>query len=138
MENCLFCKIANGEIPSHTLYEDEHTLAFLDINPVHPGHALVIPKIHSANIFDIDAPSWTRVCETVRRIAQPIEKATGASGINVMMNNRDTAGQVIDHTHVHVIPRHRGDGLRLWPQKPYARGAAENIAEKIRENMEKA
>ncbi|HET8581378.1 MAG TPA: HIT family protein [Candidatus Paceibacterota bacterium] len=137
MPECLFCKIAKGELPSFTIYEDERTLAFLDINPVNPGHTLVIPKAHATNIFDISADDWAAVCETVRAIAGPIERALGASGVNLMMNNRETAGQVIDHPHVHIIPRQKGDGLHLWPQHQYADGEAASVQANILHEVQK-
>ena len=131
MPECLFCKIAAGALPAFTVYEDAQTLAFLDINPVHPGHTLVVPKRHATNIFDIAPDDWAAVCETARRLAGAIEHAMGASGINLMMNNREHAGQVIDHPHLHLIPRHQGDGLHLWPQHPYPDGEAAAVQEKI-------
>ncbi|OGG53369.1 HIT family hydrolase [Candidatus Kaiserbacteria bacterium RIFCSPHIGHO2_01_FULL_53_29] len=132
MSDCLFCKIIRGEIPSFKVYEDEKTLAFLDISPVNPGHTLVIPKNHSKNIFDISEEDWVSVGKAVRTLASAVEKAVGADGININMNNRPDAGQLVDHTHVHLIPRKKGDGLKLWPQKPYPEGEAESIVEKIR------
>lgn len=135
MPDCLFCKIVRGELPSFKVYEDGETLAFLDIHPVNPGHALVIPKEHAANIFEISAESWSRVQETAREVAIALEKATGADGVNVMMNNREHAGQVVDHAHVHLIPRFKGDGLKLWPHKEYKEGEVENVAEKIRSEL---
>ena len=131
MNDCLFCKIVAGEIPSYKVYEDDATFAFLDISPVHEGHTLIVPKKHATTIFDIDSASWAAVTETVRMLAGPIEQAMQASGVNIMMNNRDTAGQVIDHVHVHIIPRFKGDGLHLWPQHPYAEGAAETTRQMI-------
>lgn len=130
--SCLFCKIVAGEIPSFKVYEDEHTLAFLDIHPVAKGHTLVIPKEHATNIFDIAAPSWAHVAETARVVAKQMEAALDFGGVNLAMNNRDIAGQVIDHPHVHLIPRFTGDGLRQWPHGKYDEGEAEGIAEKIR------
>ncbi len=108
------------------------TLAFLDIHPVNPGHVLVIPKTHSANLFEISAKDWASVQETVRRIAVALEKAVEADGVNLMMNNREHAGQVVDHAHVHLIPRFKGDGLKLWPHKEYKEGEAAEIVEKIK------
>jgi histidine triad (HIT) family protein len=132
MPDCVFCKIVRGELPSYKVYEDEKTLAFLDIHPVSPGHVLVIPKVHAANLFEISAEDWASVQETVRKIAAVLEKATGADGVNLMMNNRKHAGQVVDHAHVHLIPRFKGDGLKLWPHKEYKEGEAVSVAEKIK------
>ncbi len=130
--DCIFCKIIAGEIPSYKVYEDDKTLAFLDIRPVNPGHTLVIPKAHAKNIFDVSPEDWAAVTESARIIAAAIEKGVNADGVNVMMNNREHAGQLVDHAHVHLIPRFKGDGLKLWPQKPYPEGEAESTAEKIR------
>lgn len=130
--DCLFCKIVAGEIPSHKVYEDDATLAFLDISPVNAGHTLVVPKRHSQNIFDIESADWSNVCEAVRKVAILLEHGLKADGVNLMMNNREHAGQLIDHSHMHVIPRFRGDGLRHWPQRKYAAGEAEEALAKIR------
>lgn len=130
--DCVFCKIVRGELPSHKVYEDDKTLAFLDINPVNPGHTLVIPKAaDTRNIFDVSAADWAATTETARKVAHAVEKATGADGVNIVMNNRSNAGQVIDHPHIHVIPRYKGDGLAHWPHKKYAEGEAEALKEKI-------
>jgi len=132
MADCIFCKIVRGELPSYKVYEDEHTMAFLDINPVNAGHTLVVPKNHSTNIFDIAPEDWAAVSETVRKLSGPIEKAVVADGVNIAMNNREHAGQVVGHPHVHIIPRHKSDGFKLMPQKKYAEGEAEPVAAKIR------
>lgn len=132
MSDCVFCKIIRGELPSYKVYEDDTTLAFLDIHPVSPGHTLVAPKRHSHNIFDIAPEDWLAVSETVRALAIAIEKALAADGVNIAMNNREHAGQVVDHPHVHIIPRFKGDGLKLMPQRTYSDGEAEPVAEKIR------
>lgn len=130
--DCIFCKIIRGELPSFKVYEDEKTIAFLDIRPVNAGHTLVAPKSHSHNIFDISPEDWAATAETVRRLAIAIEKALAADGVNIAMNNREHAGQVVDHPHVHIIPRFKGDGLKLMPQRSYKGGEAEASAEKIR------
>lgn len=132
MDTCLFCKIVRKEIPAHIVYENNETIAFLDIHPVSRGHTLVIPKHHSTNIFDIPSDDWAHVCESVRMLAARIESGLSADGINLMMNNREHAGQVVDHPHVHLIPRYKGDGLQHWPQGSYKDGEAESVAVAIR------
>lgn len=129
---CIFCKIIKGELPSHKVYEDEKTVAFLDIKPVNAGHTLVAPKAHSHNIFDIAAEDWSAAADVVRKLSIAIEKGVGADGVNIAMNNREHAGQVVPHPHVHIIPRFKGDGLKLMPQRNYDSGEAESSAEKIR------
>ncbi|HEY4488594.1 MAG TPA: HIT family protein, partial [Candidatus Paceibacterota bacterium] len=122
MRDCVFCKIVTGELPSHKLLEDERSLAFLDIHPVNPGHALVIPKTHASTIFDVSAADWAAISQTVHTLAPALENALSADGVNIMMNNREHAGQIVHHAHVHLIPRFRGDGLKLWPHKDYKAG----------------
>jgi histidine triad (HIT) family protein len=133
MNNCIFCKIIRGEIPATKVYEDERTLALLDIQPVHPGHTLVVSKnTGTRNIFDISSKDWMAVSETVRRLVHAIEKATNCDGINILMNNRAYAGQIIDHPHVHVIPRFKGDGLEHWRKIAYKNGELQTVQERIR------
>jgi histidine triad (HIT) family protein len=132
MKDCIFCKIVAGELPAHKVYEDAQTLAFLDIRPVNAGHTLVVPKKHSTNIFDIEAEDWQAVAKTVRTVAGAIERGVEADGVNLAMNNREHAGQVVDHPHVHIIPRFKGDGLKLMPQRSYQAGEDAQTAEKIR------
>lgn len=133
MNSCIFCKIVSGDIPSHKVYETGDALALLDINPVAKGHVLVIPKSAScANIFDISPEDWGAMMEAVRVVARALEKSLHADGINLMMNNREHAGQVVFHPHVHLIPRFKGDGLRHWPHGAYKEGEAESVAETIR------
>ncbi len=114
------------------VYEDETTLAFLDIHPVTAGHTLVIPKSHFKNIFDVPPGEWIAVTAAVQILAIRLEKSLGSQGINIMMNNREHAGQMIDHIHVHVIPRFRGDGLKHWQPRDYRPGEVEAVLEKIR------
>ena len=137
MDDCIFCKIVSGEIPSYKVYETEKTLAILDINPVAKGHVLVIPKgSSSSNIFDISASEWASMMETVRVVAIALEKSLDADGVNLVMNNREHAGQIIFHPHVHLIPRFKGDGLKHWPPGSYTKGEADVVKEKIRSVLE--
>lgn len=132
MEDCIFCKIVRGELPGEKVYEDEDTFAFLDRKPVNPGHTLVIPKKHSDNLYEADNDSLTATMMTTRKIAIAIKKALGADGINVHINNDRGAGQVVFHLHLHVIPRHNGDGRELWRGKDPETDTTPTIAEKIR------
>lgn len=132
MKGCVFCKIIAGELPSSKIYEDERTLAILDINPISAGHTLVLPKSSEVkNIFDISKEDWLAMTGLVHRLAAAVERAMGADGVNIVMNNREHAGQVIDHPHIHIIPRFQGDGLRQWPHKKYEEGEAEEVQKKI-------
>jgi len=128
----LFEKIIAGTIPSEKVHEDEHTYAFLDINPTAPGHTLVVPKQKSTNIFDIPESDWLAVMKTVRMLAPYIKEAMRADGLNIVMNNEPAGHQVVMHAHVHIIPRFEGDGLKPWRGRPYEEGEAQRVAEKIR------
>jgi histidine triad (HIT) family protein len=132
MNDCIFCKIIKGELPSYKVYEDEKTIAFLDIKPVNQGHTLVVPKNHSKNIFDIPSEDWLATADSARKIAIAVERGVDADGVNIAMNNREHAGQVVPHPHIHVIPRFKGDGIKLMPQRNYNEGEADETAKKIR------
>ena len=111
-ENCLFCKIIAGKIPSNKIYEDDAVFAFLDVYPASEGHTLVVPKKHFSNFTDMDAESVASLFEVARKITAAVEKTTSAEGSNIGINNGEAAGQEIPHVHVHVIPRKKGDGGR--------------------------
>ncbi|MDO8667799.1 MAG: HIT family protein [bacterium] len=129
---CIFCKIINGEISSYKVYEDEETLAFLDINPVNPGHTLVVSKKHYANIEETDEETLCRVINIVKKVGLSLKKNLSVRGYNVQMNNDPVAGQIIPHLHFHVVPRTENDSLKLWPQKEYKAGQAEAVLKKIK------
>ncbi|MFA6050152.1 MAG: HIT family protein [Candidatus Paceibacterota bacterium] len=135
MDNCIFCKIVTGEIPSNKVYEDDHVLAFLDIRPVNPGHTLVIPKDHFENIYTLPDETFARMSLAVKKVSVAIKQAVDADGINLGMNNEEAAGQVIFHAHIHIMPRVEGDGLQLWPQKDYKDGEAASIADRIKKEL---
>ena len=130
--DCVFCKIARGEVPSYKVYEDEKTFAFLDISPVSSGHVLVIPKKHATDIFEIEESEWNAVMKTARTIAHTLEKAFAPQGINLVMNNRALAGQAVFHAHVHVVPRSEDDRYKSWLGKSFSESEGREIAEKIR------
>ncbi len=128
---CIFCQIANNEIPCAKVYEDDRVLAFLDIKPVNAGHTLVISKQHYPNIEEIGAEDLTAMILTVKKIGRLLKDKLGAAGYNVTVNNDPVAGQNVPHIHFHVIPRHEGDGHVQWPQHPYKEGEAEEILKKL-------
>ncbi len=132
MEDTIFTKIIRREAPADIVYEDDDTLAFLDIRPNHPGQTLVIPKKPFRNIFDIDDESLAAVMRTVRKLAPAIKNAVHADGVNINSNNEPAAGQVVFHYHVHIIPRYENDGFKFFPTTSYAPGEAAQVAEKIR------
>lgn len=113
-EECIFCKIVKGEIPSTKLYEDENVLGFLDIAPAAKGHALVIPKKHYATLLDMPHEELKNVAEAVQKIAAATMVALpGVEGFNVLQSNNEVAGQVISHVHFHIIPRHKEDKINF-------------------------
>jgi len=131
--NCIFCKIVKGEIPSFKLYEDAETLAFMDINPVHDGHCLVIPKAHSATVFEIAPEDFAAAARTTAKLARAVKAAIPCDGFNLMQSNGEGAGQSVGHLHLHIVPRKSGDGLLFnWEPKPGERDRIAAIAERIR------
>ncbi len=112
-QECIFCKIVKGEIPSYRIYDDSDAIAFLDINPATPGHSLVVPKKHSVNIFDVDADELARVMKIIKRVAEKIKSEMGTDSINIIQNNGRLSGQIVDHIHFHIIPRYQDDGVRI-------------------------
>lgn len=124
-ESCIFCKIVAGAIPCARLYEDEDVLAFMDIGPIVPGHALVIPKSHYECLTDLPVTLLGQVMAVVQRVAAAQLAGLRADGVNLHQSNGACAGQVVPHMHVHVIPRFDRDGHRWnWASKPYPSPAA--------------
>jgi len=107
---CLFCKIINGEIPSHKVYEDEHVYAFLDIYPTSRGHTVVLPKEHITSFLEMNEEKAAELFASVNRIAKQVIKTTEAPATNIGINNGLVAGQTVPHVHVHIIPRYKNDG----------------------------
>lgn len=133
--NCIFCKIVRGDIPAIKIYEDSHALAFLDISPVTSGHVLVVPKEHSQNLDDIDDLMLAYLMRAVQKIGVAMEKGLGVKGYNVIINNGADAGQLIDHCHLHVIPRYKNDKLTQWPHTKYTDDQARKVAAKIKSKL---
>jgi histidine triad (HIT) family protein len=134
MNNCIFCKIINKEIPIHKVYEDGNVLAFLDINPASPGHTLVIPKNHYANLEELPDPEAGLIMAVARKVGANLLSGLGAAGYNLIQSNGAAAGQEVLHFHLHVIPRGPGDGLKFWKPQKYELGQAEDILNKIKIN----
>jgi histidine triad (HIT) family protein len=113
--NCIFCKIANGDIPSRTIYENDLFRVILDNGPATDGHALVLPKDHYANLFEIPADTAAEAMKTAQTVAAMLKEKLHADGLNLVQNNGETAGQTVHHFHMHIIPRYKGDGQNiLW------------------------
>jgi histidine triad (HIT) family protein len=109
-EDCIFCQIVAGDIPSRTVYEDDDVLAFLDANPLAPGHTVVIPKPHHETFADLPADAGRPVFEALHRLTPVVEDVVDADASNVAFNNGEAAGQEIMHVHGHIVPRFEGDG----------------------------
>lgn len=110
---CIFCKIIKGEIPSYTVYEDDIFKVILDRFPAAPGHALIIPKAHYSDMFELTDEVAEKLYPLAKKIATAIKKAVGADGINIIQNNGEAAGQSVHHFHLHILPRKAGDGIVL-------------------------
>lgn len=133
MDNCIFCKIIKGEIPSFKVYEDEKVYAFLDINPISEGHTLIIPKKHAQDLWDIDGESLTAVHLASKKIMGAIKKALKPTGVVAMQLNGKSVGQAVFHYHLHLVPRYEGT-----PPLPVARWEiTPGNMEKIKETTEK-
>lgn len=131
-DTCLFCKIITQEIPSSKIYEDENCYAFLDLHPINIGHTLLVPKTHSVNLYEMGDDTLAVLAPVIKKVAVAIKSALNADGINIEMNNDPVAGQVIFHSHIHIIPRFQGDGFKHWHgARDYHEGEMEEVAKKI-------
>ena len=119
-DECIFCKIGAGEIPSATVYEDDDFRAILDLGPAAKGHTLVIPKSHSDNLLSVEPDTAAKALKVISKTANAIKEALGCDGINVVQNNGEAAGQTVMHLHFHIIPRYKNDSVNIgWqPMKP--------------------
>ena len=120
MENCIFCKIAAGEIPSNTIYEDDSFRVILDLGPATKGHALVLPKNHYADLFEIPEDVLAEAAKVAKKVAGTMKEKLSCDGLNLVQNNGEAAGQTVMHFHLHIIPRYANDGQHiLWkPTSP--------------------
>lgn len=133
MDNCVFCKIVARQIPANVVYEDEHTIAFMDIGAVNPGHMLVACKPHVENVFGLDDALAAAVMRTTARVARALKQALAPEGVNLFQANGAAAEQTVFHFHVHVLPRRTGDGMKLvWPVQNPPREALQRNAELLR------
>ena len=112
-ENCIFCKIANGEIPSKTIYEDEEFRVILDLGPATKGHALILPKDHFANLYELPDETAAKVMKLAKKMATQMTEKLGCDGFNLVQNNGEVAGQTVFHVHLHLIPRYTEDGQKI-------------------------
>lgn len=136
MDDCVFCKIIAGKLPAFKVYENDKIFAFLDISPVNPGHTLVVPRSHHADLLETPDNVLSDMITRTKKIAAAIVKAVKADGFNLGVNTKPAAGQVVFHTHLHIIPRFSNDGLRHWPHKETSREEMQKVSEMIRANLQ--
>ncbi len=135
-QDCIFCDIASGDQEAAEVYRTEQVVAFLDINPVNPGHTLVIPTRHAESLLELSEEELRFCMSAAQDVGQAAMKATDSPGLNVLQNNHRCAGQLVAHAHFHVIPRSPDDGFSLgWRQGEYERGEMEAVQEKIRQAL---
>lgn len=135
-ENCIFCQIIEGEIPSWKIYEDEHFLSFLDANPATKGHCLVVPKEHYPELLDLPGHELKHVLEVVQKVADGVVEAVDADGFNILQSNNPVAGQEVFHVHFHVIPRFHGDDVKIeWKHNELNEEEAQDLLTKIEDCM---
>ena len=128
----MFCKIISGELPASKVYEDDAVLAFLDIAPINKGHTLLVPKEHHVNLLDCPEPLLICLTLALQKVGRAVREGVQADAFNVGLNNGRAAGQLVDHTHFHIIPRFHDDGLQSWGQRHYSDGEAERVVAAIR------
>lgn len=132
--NCIFCKIANGEIPSKTLYEDEEFRVILDLGPASKGHALILPKDHYANLYELPEETAGAVMKLAKKMAAQMTERLGCEGFNLVQNNGELAGQTVFHFHMHLIPRYQDDGQKIgWKPQEVSQEELEETRKRITE-----
>ena len=130
--DCIFCKIANGEIPSKTVYEDENFRVILDLGPATKGHALILPKEHYANLFELPEDTAAAAMKVAKKLSAQMVENLGADGLNLVQNNGEVAGQTVKHFHLHLIPRYKDDGQNiLWKPGEVSQDELEEIRRQI-------
>ncbi len=132
MENCIFCKIINGEIPSFTVYEDDDFKAILDLSPATKGHTLVIPKEHSITLLDLSKDRAEKLLEITKKIVNGLKSVLNFSNYNIIQNNGKLAGQTVEHFHLHIIPRYSVEEITLWVPHENDPSVNNSLADEIR------
>ena len=133
MSDCIFCKIVRKEIPAEIVYENDHVVVFVDIKPINPGHLLVVPKAHSADLASASDEAVVAMTMAAREMGKAVMRAFEAPAFNIGVNNGRAAGQLVDHLHAHVIPRFEGDGHVHWHGGAYAEGEIAKVGQKLRQ-----
>jgi histidine triad (HIT) family protein len=136
MENCIFCKIVKGDIPSEKVFEDDKIISFMDINPNNKGHTLVITKEHYETFDKIPQELLSELTIVTQKVAKSVSEATSCHGFNIVMNNEKAAGQLVPHVHFHIIPRFENDGVMKSPKTTrYGEGELKEYADSIRKRL---
>ena len=135
-EDCIFCKIANGDIPSKTLYEDEDFRVILDLGPATKGHALILPKEHADNLYELPDETASKVFVLAKKLAIKMKEKLNCDGLNIVQNNGEVAGQTVFHFHMHLIPRYKGDQVGItWHPGELSDADKEEILLKVKEQL---
>ena len=135
-DDCIFCKLANGEIPTNALYEDDIVKVIFDLGPATRGHVLVIPKEHFDNVFSMDEKTAAHVFVVASRVAKALYSELGCDGMNILQNNGEIAGQTVFHFHMHIIPRYKDDAVNIkWTAGKLDDDFAHNLIEKLRDKI---
>lgn len=135
-KDCIFCKIANGEIPSATIYENSDFRVFLDVAPANRGHALIVPKEHFKDIFDIDAVTAGKLFSLATEVARAMKSVLNCDGMNIVQNNGIVAGQTVFHFHLHLIPRYENDNVNIgWQPGDSVSSELQELAKEIRKKI---
>lgn len=113
-KDCVFCKIISGEIPSYKIFEDHTVIVFLDANPASKGHALIVPKTHFDNIYDLPEETFNHIASVIKKLSKAIKEKLNADGLNLINSNGKEAQQDVPHFHIHMIPRYKGDKIDIW------------------------
>lgn len=134
--NCIFCKIANGEIPSFTIYEDDKFRVIFDLSPATKGHSIILPKDHFKNVFELSDEYAKEVMLVAKKVASAMKEVLNCDGLNILQNNEEVAGQTVFHFHMHLIPRYKDDGLKLsWTTGELDKNVASQLAAAIKEKI---
>lgn len=135
-DDCIFCKLANGDIPTNTLYEDDYVRVIFDAEPAAEGHVLILPKEHFDNIYELDDDTAGHVFKVAKKIATAMNKTLDMDGLNVVQNNGEAAGQTVFHFHMHIIPRHNDDTVNVgWKKHKVSSERIKDITDEVRKYL---
>lgn len=134
-DNCIFCKLANGQIPTNSIYEDENFNVIMDNDPATRGHCIILPKTHAANLYELPEEYCEKIFPVVKKCGSVLKDTLHCDGLNVLQNNGETAGQTVFHLHVHLLPRYQEDGVDIEFRHGTVREGIEETAEIIRKGF---